>query len=431
MLTDFFYLLRAYGLKVSLNEWNTLLEGLDKGLHESTLTGFYYLARAVLIHSEADFDKFDQVFLYYFKGIESYQEIPQKFLDWVNSPVEEREHLKAMTDKLAEQHSLEQIRQMFEEKLRTQTERHDGGMVWIGTGGSSHFGNSGYNPKAIRVGGTGGGRSALQIASQREFRDFREDTVLDMRQFQMAFRRLRQFSTQEDGPKDELQLERTIQKTCDNAGHLELVFDRPRRNSVKLLLLFDSGGSMWSYTQLCNTLFQAARNSHHFKDLQVYYFHNCIYDVVYTHPSCREQFAVPSEWVLNNLKQDYKVIAVGDAAMAPYELLEEGGFSMDYFHVHEGTGIGWLTRFKKRYDKMIWLNPTPDDEWEDNWGSETIGLIRQLIPMYPLTVKGLEEGLRYLIRARQDDGQAGHKVIKDPSRPRNRSRMRSRYSIFW
>lgn len=399
VFSDFFYMLRAYGLKIALNEWSVLLQGLQLGLHDSSLTGFYYLARAVLVKTEADFDRFDLAFLEYFEGIVNYAELPQEFLDWLAEAKKQHEFDKEKVDRLAMQRDLEELRRMFEERLKEQKERHDGGSKWIGTGGSSPFGHSGYNPRGIRVGGKGGNFSALQVASKREFADFREDTVLEIRQFQMAFRRLRQFSTQEDGPKDELQLDDTIKKTSDNAGHLNLVFDRPRRNSVKLLLLFDSGGSMWSHTHLCNLLFQAAIKSKYFKDLKVYYFHNCPYDELFLTPACSHQSSVKSEWVMNNLKGDYKVIVIGDAAMADYELLEPG-YTIDYYHKHTETGVEWIRRFGERYQKMIWLNPIPERLWERGFGHETIGIIRQLVPMYPLTVKGLESGLKLLMAAR-------------------------------
>lgn len=288
---------------------------------------------------------------------------------------------------------------MFEQRLKQQKERHDGGSHWVGTGGTSPFGNSGFHPGGIRVGGEGRHRTALQVAGERNFRDFRDDQVLHTRQFQMAFRRLRQFSALEDGPKDELQLDETIKKTGDNAGRLKLVFDRPRRNTVKLLLLFDSGGSMWSHTKLCSALFQAVSKESKFKDLRIYYFHNCFYDNLYTAPSCSHATAVDSEWVLNNLKQDYKVIVVGDAAMAPYELMSPGGCS-DYYTYNKEPGIVWIDRFRARYDRMIWLNPTSEQYWEQGYGSETVKIIKKHVPMYHLSVKGLEQGLRELIKAK-------------------------------
>lgn len=397
MFTSFFYLLRARGLNVSLQEWFTLLEGLRLGLHDTSLTGFYHLARAALVKTEADFDKFDLAFVEFFKGIKAFDTLPEELLKWLSAPIEGNdfdEDAFAGISKL----DMDELRRKFEERLKEQNERHDGGSHWVGTGGTSPFGNSGYHPSGIRVGGTGKRRSALQIAGDRTYRDFREDNVLEDRQFQMAFRSLRQFSSS-DGPKDELKLEETIDKTSENAGRLELVFGRPRRNAVKLVVLFDSGGSMWSYARLCSSLFQAASKSNHFKDLKIYYFHNCFYDRLYTTPACAAAASVETEWVLQNLKSDYRVIVVGDASMAPSELLRPGG-SIDYYHHNSEPGIEWIRRFHKKYEKMIWLNPVDPSEWDFGYGSTTIKLVKAEVPMYHLSVDGLQAGLKSLIAAR-------------------------------
>ena len=397
MFTDFFYLLRLRGIRVTMQEWQTLLKGLELGLHRSSLTGFYRLARSVLVHTEADFDKFDQVFLEYFRNVKHFDELPPELEEWLNTPIDPVEYDPALLTNQGL--DIDEIRRMFEERMKEQTERHDGGTHWVGTGGASPFGNSGYYPGGIRVGGTGRNRSALQVAGERHFRDFRDDTVLDVRQFQMAFRRLRQFSAQEDGPKDELQLEETIKETGDNAGQLRLVFGRPRRNTVKLLMLFDSGGSMWEFTKLCASLFQAVSKESKFKDLKTYYFHNCFYVDLYTAPGCHHADSVSTEWVLSQLGQDYKVIVVGDASMAPYELLRPGGCS-DYYTYNQEPGIDWIDKFIHRYDRMIWLNPLPKDNWDHGYGSETIRIIKARVPMYRLTLEGLQEGLKALIAAR-------------------------------
>jgi uncharacterized protein with von Willebrand factor type A (vWA) domain len=398
MFTAFFYLLRARGLKVSPQEWFTLLRGLQLELHESSLTGFYHLARAVLVKTEADFDKLDLAFVEFFKGIKAYDELPEELLNWLSTPIDGGnfdEEAFAGLSKL----DMEELRRKFEERLKEQHERHDGGSYWIGTGGASAFGNSGYNPAGIRIGGAGRNRSALQVAGARRFLDFREDNVLEDRQFQMAFRSLRQFSSNEDGPKDELKLDETIEETSENAGRLKLVFGRPRRNSVKLLVMFDSGGSMLSYARLCGSLFQAAIKSNHFRDLKTFYFHNCFYDRLYTTPACADTASVETEWVLQNLKSDYRVIVVGDASMAPSELLRPGG-AIDYYHYNQEPGIEWIRRFRKKYEKMIWLNPVDPSEWEWGYGSMTMKLIKEEVPMYHLSVGGLHAGLKSLIAAR-------------------------------
>ena len=395
MFTDFLYLLRANGMHTSLNEWNSLMDALGLDLNEASLTEFYYMARAVLVKKESDYDKFDQTFLEYFKNVTTYDKLPKEVLDWLSKAREQTPYDKAEVDARFAGLDLNEIRRMMAERLKEQKEQHHGGNRWIGTGGTSAFGHSGYSPKGIRVGGSGKNRSALQVAQERNYRDFREDAVLQIRQFQIALKKLRLLSCREDGPKSELNVEKTIEKTCDQGGRLELVMERPRKNQTKLLLLMDSGGSMWSYAELCNRLFQAVNQSSHFKDLKIYYFHNCFYDQLFTTPSCSWRDKISTEWVFHNLKQEYKVILVGDGAMAPSELLYKGG-SLDYFHGNDRTGLYWLEAMKKRFPSAVWLNPISENRWERAYGAYTIGLIRERIPMFSLTAGGLEAAVREL-----------------------------------
>jgi uncharacterized protein with von Willebrand factor type A (vWA) domain len=395
MFLDFFYLLRARGLDVSLNEWLSLVEALDKGLCDAGLMSFYFLCRSVLIKSETDYDKFDVIFAEYFQGITSEDDLPAEFWDWLNNDVKVRDinDKKMMDEFLLE---LEELLERFKERMEEQKERHDGGNYWIGTGGTSTMGHSGYHERGIRVGGESRHKNAVQIAGERNFIDFRQDIVLDIRNFQMAFRKLRQFSARVDEAKTELDINETIDETCDNAGHLKLVFNKPRKNTVKLLVLFDSDGSMLPYTAMCNRLFQAVSKSSHFKDLKVYYFHNCVYDHLYTTPSCRRGEWLDTNWVLNNLDSEYKVIFVGDAAMAPSELMRPGGNSYIGLY-NEEPGMEWLTKFKKRYKKVIWLNPIRARDWEYMYGSPTIMKIKELFPMFEMTIDGLEQGIKKLL----------------------------------
>ena len=298
MFTGFFYLLRAHGFRVSLNEWMTLIEGLMLDLQHDSLTGFYELCRAVLVKSEADYDKFDQIFLEYFDGVPYQDELPKELMDWLNNPAAAMEEFrKFLRTQGYEEKSIEEILKMFEERLKEQTEEHNGGSYWIGTNGYSNFGNSGHSPQGIRVGGKSMYRRAFQVAGERRFRDFRKDNVLDIRQFQMAFRLLRQYSEQTQEAKTEFDVDGTVRETCDNAGTLSVCYKRPRKNTVKVLMLMDSGGSMEYYSNLCSMLFQAARQSNHFKELHVYYFHNCIYSSVYTDPRMYREHAVPTDWI--------------------------------------------------------------------------------------------------------------------------------------
>ncbi len=395
MFTSFFYLLRAKGLKVSMNEWMSLTEALDKGLHGASFTGFYYLCRAVLVKSEADFDKFDHAFLEFFKDMQFSDELPQELLDWLNNPQEKPgdafDMERAMQNEWLSQ---EEIQKMFLERLEEQKEEHNGGSYWVGTGGVSVFGNSGFSPRGIRVGGKGGQRRAFQVAGERKFRDFRHDNTLDTRQFQMAFRQLRQFSTRTDEAKTEFDIDGTIRETCDNAGNLKVVYDKPRKNTVKVMLLMDSGGSMDYYSRMCSALFQAVSKSNHFKDLQVFYFHNCIYAKVYKDPRMYPNSLINTDWILHNISSEYKVIIVGDAQMEPSELLNGSYYS--YGARDETPGIEWLQRFKEKYPHIIWLNPSERPTWS-KWWSKTYDIIAQDFDMYKLTIEDLDRALKKLM----------------------------------
>lgn len=395
MFTAFFYLLRARGLKVSLNEWMSLVEALDKGLHGSSFTGFYYLCRSILVKSEADFDKFDGAFLEFFKDMPITDELPQELLDWLENPKEkpgsEFDMERAMQNQWLSQ---QEIQKMFLERLEEQKEEHNGGSYWVGTGGVSVFGNSGFSPRGIRVGGEGGQKRAFQVASERKFRDFRHDNTLDTRQFQMAFRRLRQFSSRAEDAKTEFDIDGTIRETCDNAGNLKVVYERPRKNTVKVLLMMDSGGSMDYYSRLCSALFQAVSKSNHFKDLQVFYFHNCIYSKVYKDPRLLPKSVIPTEWILKNLSSEYKVIIVGDAQMEPSELLDGSYYS---YGVRDKTsGMEWLTRFREKYPHLVWLNPSERPHW-GGWWAKTYDIINQEFDMHDLTIEGLNDALKRLM----------------------------------
>ena len=394
MFIKFMYALRDAGLKVSTDQWLLLMEALDKGMAENSLVGFYFLARNVLVKKESDYDKFDAGFMSYFKGIKTISDLPPELMEWLSHDELERS-LDDMPDDL-EKHDLDELMKMFEERLAEQTEKHDGGNYWIGTGGTSTMGHGGYNPQGIRVGGESRHMSAVKIAGERKFRDFRQDTELNIRQFQMAFRKLRQFSSRIDSAKTELDVEGTIKATGDNAGLLKLVYEKPRKNTVKLLLLIDSDGSMWKHTELINQLFQALHQSTHLKDLQTFYFHNCIYEKLYTTPLCRYGDWVDTDWVLGNFGSEYKVIIVGDASMSSYELMYPGG-NINWYNYNEDPGIDWLRRMRRQYEKSIWLNPITADRWDYVRGRFTIAEIRKVFPMFELTLDGLDQGIKKLL----------------------------------
>lgn len=391
MFTHFYYELKSQGLPVSMKEWNTLLEALEAGLSGSSLTGFYYLCRAILVKSEAHYDRFDLAFAHFFEGIATPEGLPDKLWEWLDKELPVQEITEEMR-RAHKQLDLDELKRMLEERLQEQQEEHHGGNYWIGTGGTSPFGHSGFHPGGIRIGGQSRNLSAVKVAGMRRFQEFRSDETLGVRQFQVALRKLRQFTSRLDGAKTELDLEATIDKTCQNAGRLELMWERPRENSIKVLLLMDSGGSMAAFSRLCNQLFTAVHRSNHFKDLKVFYFHNCIYDWLYHTSSCYSNDFTGTEYILQNLGPDYRVIIVGDASMAPYELMRAGGV-IDWDLYNEKAGIEWLRRLRQHFEYSVWLNPIAQKYW--NWmeGSYTIKKINEIFPMEELTLDGLERAV--------------------------------------
>lgn len=399
MFTNFFYTCKAKGLHVTLSEWLTLQEALDKGLAGSSLTEFYYLARMILVKSETDFDKFDMAFEEVFKGVQSENEISKNMLRWLDKSelidmVDEEDRFR-MNEQDGLFHDLDkdEVEAKFKERLRDQDSEHNGGSFWIGSMGKTSFGNAGGNMGGIRVGGTTGYQSAFQVIGARKYRDFRDDRVLENRQFQLALRKLRQFSTKLDIPKTELDIDGTVDKTCNNGGCLQIVMERPRKNAVKLLLLMDSGGTMIPYSSLLNDLFQSVHKSNHYKDVKVYYFHNCIYSKLYKTPECENGEWIDTEWMFQNLDSDYKVIIVGDAAMAPEELYSTTG---NYRGPNGGlSGYEWLQLLKRHYKKIVWLNPKMAPGHAPWREAETA--VKAMFPMYKLTVDGLNQAMMKLI----------------------------------
>jgi hypothetical protein len=388
MFIDFMFHLRGRGFKVGLTEWLTLMEALKKGHVDTSLDHFYRLCRAICARSEADFDLFDQCFLEYFADAAVSQEIKDDVWEWLKSQPdmprslteEEKAQLKAM--------SLDETRRQFEERLAEQTERHDGGNRWVGTGGTSPFGHSGYHPAGIRVGGESQHNRAIQIAGKRQFRAFRKDITLDTRQLGLALKKLREW--QPEGARDELDLDATIDATGRNAGDIELIFRRPRKNAAKLLLLMDIGGSMTYHSHICERLFAAVSKINHFKEFRPLYFHNCPYESLYLD----EEFtkALPTADALQKFDSSWYCFIIGDAAMSPYELTEVGG-AIDYDHHNEEPGLAWLQRLRAHFRRMVWLNPEPRPYWE----IPSNQLIRRVIPnMFPLTIAGLEEAISTL-----------------------------------
>ncbi|MBN1375591.1 MAG: VWA domain-containing protein [Dehalococcoidia bacterium] len=389
MFTPFFYALKNKKVPVSITEWMILMEALEKGLVDN-LNDFYYLARAVLVKSETHFDQYDIAFQEYFNGIAPPLDITEELLQWLTDP-QNRPNLTPEQIAALQKLNLEELIREYEKRLQEQKEQHDGGNRWIGTGGTSPFGHSGVNPQGMLVGGPGGMRSAIRIAEQRYFRNYRSDVTLDVRQLKVALKQLRQLNRV--GAEDELDLEKTIDATCKNAGELEFKWKRPRKNAVKLLLLMDAGGSMEPFAELCSRLFSAANTLNHFKSFKYYYFHNCPYDVLY--PDIQQRKGEYIEHLLKILDSDYKVIFVGDACMAQSELLDR--FGDIYFHGYQKmSGHERLKQIKSHFSHVVWLNP----ERSVLRSYPTVQAIKKLFPMYDLTLDGLNLAVKKLTTKR-------------------------------
>jgi uncharacterized protein with von Willebrand factor type A (vWA) domain len=390
VLIDFFLHLRSHRLPVSTKEYLTLLEALRQHVCDHSIDAFYYLARACLVKDESHFDQFDRAFGEYFKGVEDLPgfaaEIPA---DWLTLLA--KRHLSAEDKARLEKLGWDKLMEEFEKRLREQKERHQGGSKWIGTGGSSPFGAHGFHPEGIRVGPeSAGNRTAVRVWDEREYRNLDGNVALGTRNIKIALRRLRRFARQ--GAPEELDLDATIQRTARNAGWLDLHMRPERHNAVKVLLLLDVGGSMDWHVQLCEELFSAARAE--FKHLEHFYFHNCLYDFVWRDNRRRNSERLGTLDLMHKYPQDYRLIFVGDAAMSPHEILSPGG---SLRHVNGEPGEVWMRRMLSVYPKAVWLNPEPEDCWNEH---ASIGVIRRLMGdrMFPLTLDGLERAMRNLSR---------------------------------
>jgi len=387
MLIDFFYHLRSNQLPVSVKEYLTLLDALREPLMKPSLEDFYYLAKTTLVKDESLFDRFDRAFGSYYRGLNAKlagKEIP---LDWLVKEFERR--LTPEQKAELEKHGWDKLMEMFNERLNEQTERHAGGNRWIGTGGTSPFGNSGYHPEGIRVGGeSAGNRTAVKVWDERQFRDYDDQIELGIRNFKVALRRLRRFAR--EGAELELDLDDTIRSTARNAGHLDVKMIPERHNSVKVLMLLDVGGSMDDHITRVEELFSAA--SSEFRNLEVYYFHNCPYEHLWKSNRRRQMERFDTWDILRKFNADWRLIFVGDASMSPYEVLQPGG-SVE--HYNKEAGAQWLQRMVTTWPKAVWLNPEPQASWAYR---QSIALIRNIMQdrMYPVTVAGLEQAMRLL-----------------------------------
>ena len=389
MLIDFFLGLKRAGLPVSTREFLVLLEAMEKHLVLGSVDDFYHLARLCLVKDEKLFDRFDQAFSAYFEDLQSFDEFIEALIpeDWLR--LEFEKHLSEEDkEKIKSLGGLEKLLEEFKKRLEEQEKRHAGGSKWIGTGGTSPFGHGGYHPEGIRIGGEGRNGGAVKVWDQRNYRNLDDSVELGTRNIKVALKRLRKFAR--TGADEELDLDDTIRSTARNAGLLDLKLVPERHNSVKVLIFFDVGGSMYPYVRICEELFSATRSE--LKYLQYYYFHNFLYDFVWEDNRRRNSEVTPTWDIIHKFPADYKIVFVGDAAMAPYEIASPGG-NIEY--INEEPGETWMRRMTSTYPKLIWLNPTPQDYW--NY-THSIDMVRELIGdrMFPLTLNGLDQGMRYL-----------------------------------
>ncbi len=377
---------------MSIREYLDLLEALKSHLSFADREEFYHLSRAILIKDERHFDRFDRAFADFFDGVDSLEVMPEALIpeEWLRKEFEkfltdeEKAKIKSMGD-------LEELIKQFKKRLEEQKERHQGGNKWVGTGGTSPYGANGYNPEGIRIGQDRSRHNrAVKVWDQRNFRNLDDSVELGTRNIKVALRRLRKFARQ--GASEELDLDDTITSTARSGGMLDIKMVPERHNSVKVLILMDIGGTMDAHVKVCEELFSAIRTE--FRHMEFFYFHNFIYESVWQDNSRRHTDRIETLDILHKYSDDYKVIFVGDASMAPYEVTEPGG-SVE--HWNKEAGSVWMRRFMAKYPKLIWLNPYPETHW--NYTTSTRQILKLVENrMYPLTVEGLEDGMRYLSR---------------------------------
>ncbi|MAR92866.1 MAG: hypothetical protein CML06_18620 [Pseudomonadales bacterium] len=391
MLIDFFFELHRGKVPVSIREYLDLLAALQQRTVYADMEQFYYLSRTVMVKDEKHFDKFDQAFKKYFDGLEVLDDMLDAMIpdDWLRKEIE-KTLSKEEYEKLQQLGDLDKLMEEFKKRLEEQNKRHQGGNKMIGTGGTSPFGAYGQNPAGFRMAGPGRTGKAVKVWEKRQYRNLDDSVELGVRNIKMALRRLRKFTR--EGMPDQLDIDDTISSTAKNAGFLDIKMVPERRNGVKVLLFFDVGGSMDPYVKTCEELFSACRAE--FKHMEYYYFHNFLYEGVWRDNNRRWGDRTHTWDLLHTYSSDYRVIFVGDATMSPYEISSVGG-SVE--HWNEETGETWMRRIKDHFEKVIWLNPEPESTWDY---TTSLQWTRKLVDnkMYPLTLHGLEEGMRYLAR---------------------------------
>ena len=389
MLVNLFNTVKGYGVPVTLREFLDLLTALDKKLIFADWNDFYYLSRTMLVKDEKNFDKFDRAFDVYFKGIENMDDLIKMIIpeDWIRKQFEKEltpEELK----KIKDLGGLEKLLQEFKKRLEEQEKQHHGGNKWIGTAGTSPFGNDGNHPNGIRLGGKSNKGMAAKVWEDRTFKNLDDSLQLGVRNLKIALRKLRKMTRK--GDQFEFDLTNTINSTAKNAGYLELEYIREKMNDINLIVFFDFGGSMDPFVKVCEELFSAAKSE--FKNLEYYYFHNCIYESVWKDNFRRNENRITTQSILSKFTKNHKLIIVGDASMAPYELTNPGG-SIE--HWNKQSGEQWIRKLNGYFHKSVWLNPVHEDHWDY---TSSIKMISGLMDkkMFPLTISGISDAVGYL-----------------------------------
>lgn len=398
MFLDFFFTLREKDVPVSTREYLDLLNVLGQMSEAGDsldVNRFYSVSKSILVKDVKYYDAFDLAFSTCFKDLVSDEAFKNMLKEWLKNAV--KNDLSEERKKNALKIPPEELMKELEKRLKEQKERHDTGNKWIGTGGTSPFGHGGFNPEGIRIGGQGGGKSAIAVAGQREFREYRTDEILDVRQIKVALKKLRLLK---ESGREKLNIPRTIKRTCENAGEIEIVQTKERKNKLKLVLMMDVGGSMTPHSQRVSKLFTAAHQINHFKEFKHFYFHNIFYDDIYTSARMYSADMYSFDKLKHNFNSDTRFIIVGDAYMAPYELFQMTGSVREYYYSFQKnnkkshiTALERVKMLKKQFPNTIWLNP----EGKTLWHATTINAIKDIIPMFELSVDGIQQAIKKLV----------------------------------
>lgn len=396
MFLGFLVFLRGGGIKVSLHDWLSLMEGLSMGLHGQSFRGFYVLSRALLVKTESDLDKYEELFCRYFRNVDS-----DAFKEEISVIKEQPELVKNALAGYIQKNKpdaafvsdrIDELLALYDEE-NSEIQAFGAGEIMSKANSAGQGAGPGSGSGPMMQGA--GGKSIVHARGDRRFRDWRTDCTIESRQFQIAFRLLRELSRKLDSSDEELDIRGTVDGTCRQAGILDIKMQPPRKNRLKLMVLIDSGGSMKPYEELCSLLFQSLNKANTFSDLKIYYFHNCLEDKLYRDPSINPADTIKTDWVIRNISKEYKVIFVGDADMAMHELMD--GSQSSWSVSESNDGITWFKKFRERYRHSIWLHP---QEREKNiaWMPESFAEIEKVFPMFRLSIDGLKDGMYRLLR---------------------------------